>query len=331
MSTSTSTTSSATPHPLNQPFDYAHATAALVTGASRGIGAEFARELARRGTPNLALVARSADDLEALATELRERYGTRVEVIVADLSDADAPAAIHAATEQAGLRVDLLVNNAGFGDYGAFETRPVAKQTAMVEVNVTNLVALTGLYLPQMVANGGGGIVNVASTASFQPVPYMSTYGATKAFVLSFSEALWAENRDRETGVRVVCLCPGNTETNFGAVATDADTGGRGLFESIPADSAEKVARAGLDALDRNASYAVVGALNYAGALSTRLAPRAAVARVGAALFRPADQTAAQSAKANPAATTQRRAVIASAALGVSLVAAVVVARRRHS
>ena len=314
------------PHPLNQPFDYAHATAALVTGASRGIGAEFARELARRGTPLLALVARSADDLGTLAAELRERYGTRVEVIVADLADAGAPAAIHAATESAGLSVDLLVNNAGFGDYGAFETRDVAKQTAMVGVNVTNLVALTGLYLPRMVARGGGGVVNVASTASFQPVPYMSTYAATKAFVLSFSEALWAENQDRGTGVRIVCLCPGNTDTNFGAVATDASTAGRGLFESIPADSAETVARAGLDALDQNASYAVVGALNYVGALSTRLAPRAAVARVGAAMFRPAE--AKKSTGSNPA-DARRRAAIASAALAASLVAAVVVARRR--
>jgi len=309
------------------PLDYPNTTA-LITGASRGIGAEIARELARRGAPVLILTARTRSDLDTLAAELRDRYQTRVETIVADLADPAAAHSLFAETEHLGLAVDLLVNNAGFGDHGAFDTRPLPKQTAIVAVNVDSLVALTGLYLPPMVARGSGAILNIASTASFQPVPYMATYGATKAFVLSFSEALWAENLDRGTNIRVVCLCPGSTDTNFGAVATEGAPGGRGPFEQVPAVPPANVARAGLDALDRNANFAIPGTLNYIGSLGSRLLPRSTLARVAALLFRPARQPASPTNTA-----TLRRAAIAGAALAASLTAAAIVAiqLRRHS
>jgi short-subunit dehydrogenase len=263
-------------------FDYSN-SAALVTGASRGIGAAIANELAARGIRHLALVARSKDDLETLATEIFSKHETSVEVITANLSDEDAPAAVKAETDRRGLTVDLLVNNAGFGSHGFFEQLPAEKERDMVAVNVAALVALTRLYLPDMVERGRGGVLNVGSTAGFQPVPYMATYGATKAFVQSFSEALWAENRDRGNDVRVVCLCPGGTETNFGAVVGNE----RGRFESLPPSTPQEVAKAGLDALDRGAPFVVVGAMNYAGTLLPRLFPRATVARISGSLFRP--------------------------------------------
>ena len=262
-------------------YDTAGSTA-LVTGASSGIGAEIARLLAGRGVAALVLVARSEDKLEALARELCAGHGDlRVEIIPADLSQPDAARRIHAETERRGLIVDLLVNNAGFGSHGFFDERDGAREAEMIAVNVHALVALTSEFLPGMVARGRGGILNVASTAAFQPVPYMATYGATKAFVLSFSEALWAENRDR--GVRVVCLCPGKTETNF--AAESERSGSR--FEEWEDSTAEEVARAGLDALERNASFVVVGRSNYIGTLSARIAPRAVMARSTANIFRP--------------------------------------------
>ena len=263
-----------------KPFDYARATA-LVTGASSGIGEALARQLAERGTRRLILVARSKDKLDALAGELRTRHpGLDALVVAADLSDAHAPEHVNARTDERGWTVDLLVNNAGFGSYGFFDTRPPEREAEMVDLNVRAVVALTRLYLPGLIAQGGGGVLNVSSTAAFQPVPFMATYGATKAFVLSFSEALWAENRDR--GVRVVCLCPGGTRTNF-----DAGLGVRGQFESLPMSTPGAVARAGLDALDRNASFVVVGRANYAGVLLTRLAPRSFIARTAGRIFRP--------------------------------------------
>ena len=267
-------------------YDYKNRTA-LVTGASSGIGAAFARALAARGVAALVLVARSADRLEALAAELRGggdgggEHGTRVEVVSADLGDAEAPAGVKAETDARGLAVDLLVNNAGIGSYGYFEERDAAGEQEIVAVNVAAVVALTRRYLPEMVARGAGAILNVASTAAFQPVPFMTTYAATKAFVLSFSEALWAENRGR--GVRVVCLCPGKTGTNF----AEHLESGRGRFERLRQSTPEEVAEGGLRALDGNASFVVVGRANYAGALGVRLLPRSVAARAAGALFRP--------------------------------------------
>jgi short-subunit dehydrogenase len=266
-------------------YDYAGGVA-LVTGASSGIGQAMARALALRGVGALVLVARSKDRLEALARELRARHNNlRIEVVPADLSDPGAADRILAATERRGLAVDLLVNNAGFGSHGYFDERGIERETGMIAVNVRAVVTLTRAYLPGMVARRRGAIINVASTAAFQPVPgtrlrVMATYAATKAFVLSFSEALWAENRGR--GVRVVCLCPGSTDTAF-----EFDSAGRGEFERWPRSSPEEVARAGLDALERDASTVVVGRGNYLQVLSVRLAPRSVIARITANIFRP--------------------------------------------
>lgn len=269
--------------PSLDPFDYAR-TAALVTGASRGIGACLAQELAARGCPDIVLTARSADNLRDLAEEMAARHGIRTHVVSADLADPNAPAAIKMETDRLGLTIGLLVNNAGFGDWGPFPSRPLERQERMIAVNCTSLVALTRLYLPGMLVLGRGGILNVASTAAFQPVPYMGVYGATKAFVLSFSEALWSEMQDqRESDIRVVCLCPGSTETAFDF----GDAAGRGNYEGVPRASPVDVAKDGIRALDRDASYTVSGTANYIGAMSTRFAPRSIVARVGAAIFRP--------------------------------------------
>lgn len=267
-------------------FDYAN-SGALVTGASRGIGAALVQELAARGISQLILTARTQNDLEILAAELHEKSpNIRVEIIPADLAEPDAPTFLKAETDRRGLTVDLLVNNAGFGSYGPFETLSQNNEQDMIQVNVRALVGLTGAYLPEMVQRGHGGILNVGSTAAFQPVPYMTTYGATKAFVQSFSEGIWAEMQDLENDVRVVCLCPGGTETNFGnAIGVP-----RATFEKAPHTTPEEVAVVGLDALDRGDMYAVVGALNYVGSLIPRVCPREAVAQISGAIFRPAER-----------------------------------------
>jgi len=307
-------------------FDYANSTA-LVTGASRGIGAEIAKALAARGIRHLALVARSRADMDALADEIFARHETAVEVISADLADEEAPATIKAETDRRWLTVDLLVNNAGFGSHGFFDQLPPQKEFDMVAVNVAALVALTRLYLPGMVERGRGGVLNVGSTVGFQPIPYMATYGATKAFVQSFSEALWVENRDRGNDVRIVCLCPGGTDTNFGAVVGNE----RGRFESLPPSAPQAVAQVGLDALDRGAPFVVVGALNYIGTLMPRLTPRPVTARIAGALFRPQGQTAgAQKSDARP---IPRGFLIGAAAAATGLAAfgiALTASRRKH-
>jgi short-subunit dehydrogenase len=305
-----------------RPFDYAGSTA-LVTGASRGIGAAIARSLARRGIGALVLSARSASDLDALAAEIRAaRPGLRVETIPANLAEAHAPARIKETADRLGLTVDLLVNNAGFGSHGAFETLPVERERDMVAVNVDAVVALTGLYYPGMLARGRGGVLNVASTAAFQPVPFMTTYGATKAFVLSFSEGLWAECREHsdDPDVRVVALCPGGTETDFG------DGMHRGRFESAKQSTPEEVAESGLEALDRNASFAVVGAGNYVGTLGARLFPRATIAGIAADMFRPAGFGEAE--KKSGAPYTVRTAAAIGAGLAVVGVGAALLLRR---
>ena len=195
---------------------------ALVTGASSGIGEAFARALAARGT-NLVLVARSAARLEALAAELTARHGVRADTIAADLSDPGAPDAILAELRVRALEIDTLINNAGFGTHGDFAALDGRRERDEVIVNAYAPVALTRLLLPAMIARKHGAIVNVASTAAFQPVPYMATYGATKAFVLSFGEALAEEVRAH--GVRVVVLCPGQTDTAFFAGIDEARVG----------------------------------------------------------------------------------------------------------
>ena len=184
----------------------------LITGASSGIGLEMARLLAAEGA-SLVLVARNGDRLRDLAATLEREHGTRAVILEKDLTDPGAPRAIHDELERAGVCVDLLVNNAGFGARGPFAELPLARQLDMVQVNVAALVGLTGLFLPGMRQRGRGGILNVASTAAFQAGPLMAVYYATKGFVLHFTEALAEELRG--SGIVVSCLAPGPTVTGF--------------------------------------------------------------------------------------------------------------------
>ena len=229
-------------------------TTALITGASTGIGETFARELAAKKT-DLVLVARSQDKLNQLAAELSSKYQIKTSVIPQDLTQAQAGKIVFDAVQAQGLTIDLLINNAGFGDYGAFSDRPLSKQMAMVQLNITAVVELTGLFLPLMQQRRDGAIINLSSIAGFQPIPYMSIYAATKAFILNFSEALWAENKD--LGVRILAVCPGPTESEFydRADFPDNTTGLNGMTMA----SAEKVVQESLKALDKGQSTVVAG------------------------------------------------------------------------
>ena len=253
---------------------------ALVTGASAGIGKALAEELARGGT-NLVLTARRRERLEELANSLAAKHKIQTKVFAADLTEADSPEKIFQFTREQGIEVDLLVNNAGFGAYGEFPTIEMHRLTGMVQVNCAAVVHLTRLYLPEMVARRRGYVLIVASTASFQSVPYISTYAATKAFDLLFAEGLAEEMRPH--GVRVCALCPGSTESEFSQVAGQAHI----AATRANRESAEKVARTGLRALAAGKSYVISGVGNYLGVLGQRLVSRRLVARVAARMFRP--------------------------------------------
>lgn len=251
---------------------------ALITGASAGIGTALARELAAGGT-NLVLTARRRDRLVGLATELAAKHNIRTLACVADLAQPLGPQQIFSFTEEKNVTIDLLVNNAGFGAYGEFQKVELNRLVEMTQVNVTAVVHLTHLYLPGMVARRGGDILILASTAAFQPVPYISTYAATKAFDLYFAEGLAEEVRQH--GIRVCALCPGSTETEFFQVA-----GQRNHTRRVP-ESPEKVARVGLEALAAGKSSVISGFTNWLGAEAVRVVPRRAVARITAGIFRP--------------------------------------------
>lgn len=234
-------------------FDYSEKTA-LITGASSGIGLVFAHQLAARGVA-LILTARSEDKLRAIANELTQKYAIAVTVLVQDLSDANAAAAIASRLQDLYLSPDILINNAGFATYGAFETLSLDRQLDEIQINCLAPVSLTHALLPAMRARRSGVVINVASTAAMQPDPYMAIYGATKSFLLSFSDALWAENRDR--GVRVLALCPGATDTAFFDVvnAEEASVGKR--------MSAESVVSQALRAVDSERNYLITGCNNW--------------------------------------------------------------------
>jgi short-subunit dehydrogenase len=226
---------------------------ALVTGASSGIGKAFAEDLAERGA-KLIITARSESGLQAVASDLRARFRSEVVVIPLDLGQPGASARLMEAVHSQGLTVDLLVNNAGFGKWGAFLDIEPPSNAEMIQLNVTALVELTRICLPGMIARRKGGVINVASTAAFVPLPYAAVYSAAKTFVLYFSEALWGETRD--SGVHVLALCPGGTASNFAAVASDlpgAGTGRPGL------DTAEFVASEGLKAFLRRKTVVITG------------------------------------------------------------------------
>ncbi len=256
-----------------------HDRFALVTGASSGIGACFARALAARGM-NLALVARSRSKLEGIKAEIQAKFPRRVEVIEQDLSAPGAAGRLHSELKDRGILVDLLVNNAGFGAQGEFWQLPIARQAEMLRLNIVTLTELTHLLLPAMIARRSGGIINVSSTAGFQPIPYSSVYAATKAYVTSFSMGLAEEVR--ASGVKVLALCPGGTATNF----FDA-----GRFDKISfpggLQSPEAVVKAALRALDRGRSLAVTRFINRMMLFVQRLAPRRLVARQAGEMFRP--------------------------------------------
>ena len=227
---------------------------ALITGASSGIGEHFARQLASK-KKDLVLVARSQDKLEKLAKELEEKEQVNTIVIVQDLTQPNAGQILYDAIEAQGLTIDVLINNAGFGDYGMFSDRPLSKQMKMIQLNIAVLTELTGLFLPDMKKRRKGAIVNVSSIAGFQPLPYMSVYAATKAFVLSFSEALWAENKDY--GISILALCPGPTESQFAQRAEFPDSFAEQNKNSLV--SSEEVVQEALKALDKNQSTVVTG------------------------------------------------------------------------
>lgn len=229
---------------------------ALITGASSGIGAAFARELARRKT-DLVLVARSQDKLNALATELQAQYPISIDVIVQDLTEPGSGTAVYERVNQKSLTIDLLINNAGFGDYGPFADRPLKRHLDMIDLNIRALVELTHLFLPGMRDRRSGSIINLSSIAGFQPIPYMSVYAASKAFVLSFTEALGAEHR--EFGIRVQALCPGPTETQFFHVAGFSES--MKVNNNVTVMPVETVVNASLAALEKNQPVVVTGTL----------------------------------------------------------------------
>ncbi len=233
---------------------------ALVTGASSGIGAQFARELARRKMA-LLLTALPADEaaLRAIAEELAGRNGVRVETVLIDLAERDAAEALQRRADELGMEPDLLINNAGIGMLGPVAKLPVDRQLTMVRLNVEAVSALTALYLPRMSARRDGAIVNIASTAAFDPLPYMAGYAASKAFVLRFSEALWAEAA--RSGVRVIAVCPGPVaDTHFGAGEARATDASARRSPQIPRDA---VVLGALDALERNQPVSVHRAAGF--------------------------------------------------------------------
>jgi short-subunit dehydrogenase len=246
----------------------------LVTGASSGIGADFARVFARKKR-DVALVARSRERLDALAGELTKTHGVRARVLPADLARPGAAEEIQRALQADGIEVETLVNNAGFGMHGPFVELDPRRQSEMISVNVVALTELCRVFAPDMVSRGQGGILNVASTGAFSPGPTMSVYCATKAFVLSFTEAL--ANELHGSGVTVTCLCPGVTATSFHEVS--GTTRMRLVRVGTPMTSVA-VAEAGERALLRGSSLAVPGLLNRALAMSVRFVSIRAAAGV---------------------------------------------------
>ncbi|WP_408976301.1 SDR family NAD(P)-dependent oxidoreductase [Paenibacillus jiagnxiensis] len=249
---------------------------ALITGASSGIGASFAHELAAKGM-NLIVVARSEDKLQKLANTLTTKYKVRVDAVIADLTEEHAAQVVYNCVKELHLNVDLLVNNAGVASYGLFEELDLKRQQNEIKLNVLTVVSLTHLFLQDMLKRKKGAIINVASTSGFQPMPYMAVYSATKSFVVSWSEALWAETRDK--GISVVTLSPGRTDTNIFEVMGN-DGGGLGK-KTLPIN----VVRTGLRALEKGKMTVVDGKGNYWRSQVYRFLPRKAVVSLIYCLF----------------------------------------------
>jgi uncharacterized protein len=245
---------------------------ALITGASSGIGLDLARLMARNF--DLILSARNQPTLEQIARDLQQQHGNLVHVIPADLARPEAPEQIFSEIKRRGVRVDVLVNNAGFGGYGAFADTDLSTELQMIQVNITALTQLTKLVLPGMRERKRGRIMNVASTAGFLPGPLMAVYYATKAYVISFSEAIANELKD--SGITVTCLCPGATETGF---AKRADMENSRLFK-MGSMRSEDVARAGYRAMLQGKTLVITGARNLLMVESLRFSPRKMVTAI---------------------------------------------------
>jgi len=249
----------------------------LITGASSGIGEVFARKLAARGR-NVLLVARSEEKLITLCNELGRSNSIRAQYVALDLSKPESAAQLFAEATKRGLTVDMLINNAGFGSMGEYSKLDLARELNMIDLNIKSLVELTHRFLQPMIARKQGAIINVASTAAFQPVPFMATYAATKAFVLSFSEALWEENR--EYGISVIALCPGVTDTNFFEAARGHKPPARA------SQTPEEVVDTALRGLAQGKSHIISGWSNFLMTQSERLVPRSLITRVAGRMMR---------------------------------------------
>jgi short-subunit dehydrogenase len=257
-------------------MDFTNGTA-LITGSSGGIGEEFAVQLAKRRV-NLVLVARRADKLAELRTKLLEfSPGLEVDVIAADLSVPGSAADLASKVNELGRRIDFLINNAGVGLHGEFAGQDVDANAAQIQLNCVTLTELTGLFLPAMTAARRGLVLNVASTAAFQPTPGMAVYGATKAFVLSFTEALWQETKG--SGVRVLALCPGATETEFFARTGEE-------FLTTGRQTSKQVVDTAMAALDKSTPTVVSGLKNVLLASGYRFTPRRVMLEVSQRLLK---------------------------------------------
>lgn len=252
--------------------------ATLITGASGGIGEAFARRLAA-DKHNLVLVARTKGKLHELCDELMLKHQITAHYVAVDLTEANADARIYEETERHGFEIEWLINNAGFGSMGDFARLDLNKETGMLDLNIRVLVALTHRYLQPMRTRKSGVIINVASTAGFQPIPFMATYAATKAFVRSFSEAISEENRP--FGITVTALCPGPTDTNFFAAAGAEPLKAKGM------QTAEEVVETALEAVKSGRASVVSGWTNFVGALFGTFAPNFLVTRAIGSFLRP--------------------------------------------
>jgi short-subunit dehydrogenase len=249
-------------------------TTALITGASNGIGLELAKVHASKGG-NLVLVARNKSKLDELKTELENQYKVKVYVIGKDLSINNSAQEVYDETTQHNIQIDYLINNAGFGDFGMFTETDWNKELQMINLNITTLTQFTKLYLQDMVKRGSGKIMNVASTAAFQSGPMMAVYFATKAYVLSFSEAI--DNEVSDKGVTVTSLCPGATESGFQAVAAMEESY---LVKGRKLPTSKEVAEYGYDAMLKGKTVAIHGFMNWIMANSVRFTPRALVVKI---------------------------------------------------
>jgi uncharacterized protein len=247
---------------------------AIITGASQGIGYELAKIMAANKI-NLLLVARNANALTTIANELTSQHQIQVQTLAKDLSQTNSPKEIYDYCQSQQINITHLINNAGFGDFGMFKDSDWNKQQQMITLNITALTELCHLFLPNMVANKNGKIVNVASTASFQPGPTMSVYYATKAFVLHFSEAI--ANELQGTGVTVTALCPGATESGFQAAAAMEESK---LVKGKKLPTAQEVAQYAFKAMNNGTTVAIHGLKNKILAFSVRLMPRSMVTYV---------------------------------------------------